>query len=82
MEAPAQQQQLHVDDTVQQLLDQAQAAIQASNASQALQVLTKVLCLFPDGDMRNPVRKCLCMHLHLCMPALDTTSMHQQRPST
>jgi hypothetical protein len=39
MEVPTSQQHLHVDDAVKQLLDQAQGAIQASNASQALQVL-------------------------------------------
>jgi hypothetical protein len=34
------QQHQHVDETVKQLLDQAQGAIHASNANQALQVLS------------------------------------------
>jgi hypothetical protein len=38
MNSSTQQRKLLVDDTVKQLLDQAQGAIHASNASQALQV--------------------------------------------
>ncbi|WIA39997.1 hypothetical protein OEZ86_013423 [Tetradesmus obliquus] len=45
MEVQGSQQHIHVDDTVKQLLDQAQGAIHASNANQALQCVIQALKL-------------------------------------